>query len=369
MLTIITTLKTFRISREVFEFHFGAPLTNYHVMDLGASHGRVEELMAALEGRPYSASLLSDLGYVLLADPDNQGSFFDGKDTSFAVRCSDGDVVFDDYTKECMARHFLLIRGFIETHPNENSISINCPMVDVIDVVHSVIDIDTRILTPSVKYALQLLTPVTDLYYLLFDLSQTSNDFIVSILEKLTDEERYELLRSYRLTQRFNNNTEYLDLPQEGRGLKIGFALPRVLEVAVKRPIPGLTDDCPSFIFLSSYAFTLPDSLRKTLLFSSTFNDDSGVLVEEIYNQLIEYLITMAIAVCDWKECCTILYMLGVRHETVRDKVEGSPSAPYQVILRRGSLTMKWSLIESTVKDKPDFNVSLLADILGPFSA
>lgn len=344
MLTLVTTLKSFRVSRASVEERFNVRLNEAHVIYLSSRYAQVLELLAALKKEPYSSNVLSDLCFELLdndASANNDG-FFVGEDAVFTINCSDGPLDLVNYTKEALARHFLLIRGFIEDHPEAKSIDINCTVADVRAVIGVMMDADTEVLTPNLIYTLQLLTPATDLYYLFFNLSRTADTFIVDILSRITEEERKDLLLSYGLLSRFaGNEREYLPLPQEGEGLNVAFVFPRILERILHKDIPTLTTHCHSFVFLTSYAFDTGLAFKKGLLLQRVYDDDSGVLSNECHSRLVTSLVEIALLHCIGEERCTILKMLGVRHESIPH--DGPVAyAPYQVTLRRGSLSKRW---------------------------
>lgn len=363
MLTIVTDLKVFRIPLAAIEKRFSCKEPSGRFIYLPRGYATCIELLAAVNGEPFTKSRVDRF----LLNHFSYGCASDGwrEHFTFTIVCDDGE--YDTrLNKHTLARHSLLIRGFIEEYPEATSIRLPA-LVEDVRVALSCLTVIHEALNDGVVYAMQLLTPVTDLYYLLFPLQDMSPSFITSLLERVTAEERRDLLQVHRARRAIESGqigvwaTDTMpDVPEGGDCLAIGYTLPRVLAYVEDHSLPGLTEKHPSFIFLISLLRGGDPLKRKNFLLTSKFDDDSGVL-EDVFVQHITRSLIDTMSLCDWNECKIVLAMLGIKGEALGN-VGMETYAPYQLIcdkkiIRDNLETMRSSLME---KAPPSLNVEAL---------
>lgn len=343
MLTLITSLRVFRLPRYVVEKTFQCKVAHNKTFFL--DYGEAVELEAAVKKEPYTIHLieraLTNLGVEL---PVIEESY-----RSFTFICSDGGVTLS-CAKESLARHSLLVRGFIEDHPHENRMELlNHRMDSVERVLKTITGEDCFDLTEEDLYTLQTLTPPTDLYYFLFQLPQSIKPtMVLSILRAMTDDERHGVLRQHELTLNWaaerRHEGIYIDndvreLPDQGRGLAIAYAFSTVRAYLREVHVPELQDPYPSYSFYEMVNYMAYEHYEvggSHLLLTADFSDDCGILAKDGEEYLIEEILGHC-AVVKWSNFCIILAMIGIRDPLLKNE-HIDRLAPYQVIAKKGSI-------------------------------
>lgn len=343
MLTIITPLKCFRVSRSIVEGTFQCMTPESSTVS--GPYAEVIELLAALKREVYTPHIVE----MALTNIGIGKRTLKLKRVSFDIVCSNGTVTYH-YAKETLVRHSLLIKGFIEDHPDATSIDMrNHTTHSVNRVLKTILEEGRCCLTREDLYTLQTLTPPTDLYYLLFPLwnGEVEGDFIVSLLKGMTEDERQDVLRVHQLSHEIEWSKLYRgedvdadlrELPAAGRGLAIGYAFNVIREYLRERPIPELTDPFPSYTFYEIVDYGHYDERNsETLLLTADFSDDSGLLHDEGSETFLMEEILGHTAVVTWPQACILLAMLGIKDPLLKnEKVERY--APYQITAKKGSI-------------------------------
>lgn len=216
---------------------------------------------------------------------------------------------------------------------------------------------------------------MTDLYYLSFDLSPRSAEFILGILNGVTEDERVDILRSYTLQHRHaittpgSDNSNRLELPQRGRGLAIGLVFDSVREFILTENLPGITDTFPSFVFLNAAILCYGDDELcnvKDILLKNNFDDDSGLICHEDEARLILIYVTACVGIAEWEEICTIFAMLGIKHPLLKNE-HIDHYLPYQIQVPNGGLDRRsWEVMKQEIRDKVAIEESELEAIMEP---
>lgn len=330
----MTDLKTFHISRSLIEETFAVRLIENHVVHLPNSYASVVELIAATEGLSYTSSLVHEVLHEIVMT---------GKLTTiaptftftFTFNCRDGPLEVD-YGKETLARHFLLIANYIEEYPEATSIDLDHHSIDVSSILDVLFEHDNDELDDEVLYALQTLTPVTDLYYLLFDLSLRSIDSFLSLLNCIPEVEKRQVVRSYQLQYQEEllqeeSPPKRLELPSEGP-LAWSLALETVRNYIAYKYVPVLAKSYPSFYFYNMATRMASEELpilRQHLL-TSSFADDSGILHFDPDRQFLASFVLSCIEGASWAETGIILAMLGIKDPRLENE-KVNRVLPYQV--------------------------------------
>lgn len=322
MLSLITQFYTFHINRVSLARTFPDHILHERSRLMTYNYASCVELVAAVNGEPYSPLLLSE---------DLLGPIPAQEDDWFHFRCADG-VLPLQFRKETLARHFLLIRGYIEEHPNETGTDIPYNSDDVKYAVLIVLDEESLFsLTPAILSILQLLTPVTDLYYTMADMTLMEPSFVLGIVQGISQDERKEILRAHdaRCVIDADNRILSYTIPERGEGLAIAFALTGVTDYLYERDIPTLSVLYPSRVYING-----PEDGRPyldDLLTTSPFEDfGCGYLTS---THLIELVTMMFRAILRLKErgrVAKVLAILGMRHE-IFGNTEMECYGPYQV--------------------------------------
>lgn len=252
----------------------------------------------------------------------------------------------DKHTSLSLARVFHLIIG-----------GIKCPLTD------------------ENLYTLQTLTPPTDLYYFLFDLPTTLKpDFVISILRGVTEEERSQILRARSLLVALDSDPTVelgeVELPDQGRGLAITYAMPRVARYLRAVPVPEMIEKYPSYTFHEMVNYGCQrvfETQEKPFLLAHSFDDDSGVLVRKgdrnfLVGEMLRYVQTF-----NWHDCCILLGMLGVKHPLLGNE-SVTRMAPYQLILEEGSITpAQWCNMMTRFEEIAEVSLIELKRVMAPF--
>lgn len=367
MLTVITNLKSFRFSRRALEVKFGLTLVEWSLVSAMGDYARMLELEGALKDEPYTTMLVYEaLG--VLSDPVTVP-----REVGFTFNCSDRPIGVE-YNKKTLARHFLLIANFIEAYPDETSITVDHSSATIQQVLLTVLEDHPYELTDERLYALQMLTPVSDAYYLLFNLAPRPPSFVLSLLGSLSENERRDILRSYSLQRQYAlstgvGNMSRLELPGGGEGLSIGFAFLTVREYIITHSLPELTDPFPSYIFLNMLIRRYNDEVElpvREFLLKSTFDDDSGFLHSEEDLRLVLGGVALCITHSDWDGICHILTMLGIKHPLLKNE-HLHLYLPYQIEASKGPWIgcSEWEVLKNSARGKIDEEA--FSTIMGPY--
>lgn len=349
MLTISSPFKIHRLPRIPVEKLCGKNPSS-------TSIGFVTELEAALRGEIHTECLLN---------------IHSVKD-EFSFVCADRTISFP-YKKETLARHSLLIRGFIEDYPEANEIDLSkYHSTDVILTLRGIFGLARVTLTPIIISILQLLTPPNDLYYFLFDLpSALDPSFIMSILRGITEEERYDLIERYQLYER-RTIEDGIDMPDrtppnQGRDLAIAFYIDTVRSYLRSVRVPEIHDKWPSFTFYEMVNYSTYEAFEeegKYLLLTATFDDDSGILVRRDDRSFLIEEIFGYFKVLEWEDCCTILGMLGLRHPSLGNE-NVTKMAPYQIELEEEILDeLYWLHIRQRLEKIAKVPMALIDELM-----
>ena len=299
MNSLVTQLRTIRVSTLQAKEIIGL---EYESRVRIEAYGYAVEVEAALRGEPYTREVI-------------HGRVHRNVDT-FVITCSDRKVVLR-YDKHTLARHSLLIKGFIEDFPEATDMPLTSVDSASVEAIFSTIMTrQMELLTPKVLEGLRYLTPPSDLYYLLFSLPETLDpSFIISIVHGMSDEERSQVVKSYRAKCEYSDC--FSELPDSGQGLGIAFAFQSVTDYLRGVVAPEFYNTYPSRVFLillNDYRDDAKRPILRRFLLESVFNDDGGLFDHRpscvaLLNHMVALMKEM-----EWKDCVTVLTMIGLRH-------------------------------------------------------
>jgi hypothetical protein len=356
MLSILTKFGVVRVSRSK-----ATEIMGKTVPVMCMSCAKAIELEAATNGEPYTRYLFAGKSEV---------------EDRFDFICSDGRVTLL-YNKHTIARHSLLVRNFIEDYPSATEMRLdNHTSLSLTRIFHLIIGGIKCSLTDENLYTLQTLTPPTDLYYFFFDLPTTLKpDFVVSILRGITEEERSQILRARSLLATLDSDliapeSDEVELPDQGRGLAIGYAIRNVARYLREVAVPEMVDKYPSYTFHEMVNYDLRETFEtpeKPFLLTHNFDDDSGVLVRKgdrsfLIDEILEYIQSF-----NWAQCCVLLGMLGVKHPLLGNE-SVTRMAPYQLVLEKGSISYsQWCSMMKRFEEIAEVSMIELKRVMQPF--
>ena len=335
---------------------------------LPTTYGYATEVEAALRGEPYTASLI-------------YGSKTNAEDR-FTFICSDRRLKLN-YNKHTLARHSLLVKGFIEDFPEATEIELrNHSAQSVLQVFMSILRNSRSTLTPDVLDALRCLTPPTDLYYFLFYLPQTIEPhFVVSLLNGMTEEERLQVMDSNRLMSEYE--CDYGEVPNGGRGVAIGFAIPAVNDYLGMVDIPEMRNLYPSYCFMlrvgalgdiTDLLDEQPPSEKlmaaRSFLLNTTFDDNSGVLSltdtkQEVRDGFVDRILFLMKGMT-WTDTVKVMTMLGIRGSVFDNKEERL--GPFQLTLEGYKMRYDvWDCVMAHFGTFEDADERAIFDALEPY--
>lgn len=367
MLSLVTNFKTFRVSRRAIEDHFHVKLTDERIAHFPWKYAGVVELVAAINGEPYTPYLVQDI---------LEGLIISGRWNptvpTFTFLCSDG-LLPVGYSKHTLARHFLLIRGFIEDHPDEHSITVPHSSTDISNIIDTVLGELCEDLTDSTLYALQTLTPVTDMYYLLFGLEPQPPSFVMSVLRGMTEEEKKDMRRSYGLQHRDelideHNEEKRLELPEGELGYCLAFE--KIRDYMARCSLRDLVDLYPSFHFYDAARRTRHNALSplRTHLLTADFTDESGILHDKRDRENLYHYVLYCVDGASRSEVCRILAMLGITAPELENE-DLDPMLPYQLSKPSGRWIRKdsWDSLKTRLESQLAVPLHLFEEIIEPY--
>lgn len=363
MLTILAEFKTFFVSKQTIAEKFDRTVKDEVVCLLYHS---ALEFVAALNGEIYDRSVVEQV-LESLGGPCTLHSTFE-RQPRLTFVCTDGDYE-SDYDSAMLSRHFLFIRGWLEEYPNETRLPFTHDVLTTMTALDVVLE-QTRNgqgsscqLTDEVLYAMQTLTPVTDMYYLLSDLSPRPPSDVEQFIRGVSETERKEVLLTHERTMHIqrirwgegsNHPRCLLTLPERGEGLALAFAFPSVLKYMARQGLPAVEQAYPSTAFLNRVLFSLNEGDEARVMQGLATTDFSdyhvsgpldGTLRHAIVKYVLEHLSIVSLAQCE-----KILALFGIRHSKLKNmEVEGC--APYQITIRESSIirTTSYSLRRALV--------------------
>jgi hypothetical protein len=160
------------------------------------------EMAAFLRGEKVTLSVIDDLAISLEATcvlPENR----EGR--RIEIECSDGTSIYD-LDLETLSRHFTLFRDFFNDYPNADSISIPTIRVRDLKTVLCVLFEQTVVtLTEQILYTINVLNPIHNAFFLLFSLIGTKREVVTSLMNRVTDEEKQNIIDSHILRTYHNS--------------------------------------------------------------------------------------------------------------------------------------------------------------------
>lgn len=340
MLCIVTPLNVFRVKRSVIETFLSAP---YKTTYVAMPHGVAVELVAHLRGEPISWWLIQRAAGCLGIDAsavwkEKNPESPQGADEKTSVTWR-GVPYTLAYAKETLARHFILFRDFFEEYPNEPLPVPHDPAMIGSAIYHSLADpfVEDADLLPILP-TLQMLNPVSDAYYLMYNLQGVDVSFVRDCVGCLTQADKDGLMRVYRSgLAKLESAYDFLPLPTG----------PYAILATLKAGVAYLADEGsvlveeqPSWLFCaltrdSTQDFSpLPMEGALTSLIEKGFNDNTEYINGELQVMVVRTLLRY-LAESDRDNAATdaVMSMLGLK--------EGDVSSPYQ-------LSIDFSKAEST---------------------
>lgn len=238
MLLVITSIQAFRLNPRRIELTYHNP--NLHkVSQMSYTTGM--EVAAYRRGEPATERSVSmglrKLGLPVIPTVEDTAST--------PITCTDGTYTLP-YLPETLARTFTYFADFFSEYPGEPvPLPFSTSRVDELFPSTS-----TVLFLQHCMYDLQILNPVTYRYYLAFDLEGSSPDTIISILDKLSEDDRIELQRLHQAKMSIESNQ--LPLPRGGEGHAILAATTRGKAYLATLEGSTLLPHCPSWLFYNA---------------------------------------------------------------------------------------------------------------------
>ena len=359
MLTLVTHIGIVRIP--LLQLRRAIPILPERV-STSPSYGSVIELKAAAKGEAYSSY-------------PTEGIHPQAIEESFSFACSNGKVTLP-YRKETLARHSLLIKGFIEDFPEAteieatrlNALSVSGYFATIFN------DPGPVELSPEMIETIQILTPPTDLYYFLFYLpTDLDQSFLLSLLAGITDDERSDILVAHHAVEREAENEEGYEMsiavPDQGRGIAIAFAIPSVAEYLRRVRVPEIHGPYPSFTFYTMVNYGCYEAFEKEgsyFLLETTFDDNDVLFLRSNKDFAITEMLGH-LKVLDWDQCCVVLAMLGVRHPALGNE-DVDRMAPYQLVLEENIVeAYVWNGIRHRLCEIAKVPMELIDGLMEPY--
>lgn len=322
MLTLVTELRVFRVPRAALVSYVGLRITTAPLVYM--KHVFVVELLAALKGEDVSFLLMRGAVSLLCGMSPEDSTLVAGP-LPFVRR--EGFVLETTMIPLCkytLARHFSLIKDFIEEYPEASEVALP-GRTKIHQTIFSLFNLNgTKVsLDAEVLYLLQTLNPITELYYLLYDIGEQHPAVIEGICSRITEDERSDL-RELHAT-RVLHTPYVLPLPDEGAGNAILAALSMGRLFLCHHGLTMLPTH-PSFLFLNACTYRAVGwATLATSLIDIGFDDVTPyyAAVDEVVRALVAVL-----PLCSDEQVCRVLSMLGVGGLS-----SVSFYAPYQTII------------------------------------
>jgi hypothetical protein len=203
MFTVITSLGTYGIDYDEL-----SKCVTLHDTQCELKYYHYVELHALVRGEKVTPSMVTF--------PLNAGIIRESTEPSgryITLQCKDGDTR-SDCTLETLSRHFQLFADFFNDYPNEDVISIPSITIDQFDLILRALSEMEVTLTEELLYALNVLNPLNNAFFLLFDLTHLPAQIVSALLAKLTQEERATLMSSHKMSEaQLDESQKGLELP------------------------------------------------------------------------------------------------------------------------------------------------------------
>lgn len=244
MLTLVTELRTFRVSRHALTSYLGAEVDKspyIHMKYMFAS-----EVVAALEGERVSSLLLKGAISILCNLHETA--------VDVALRLPNIDITGFllgstriPLCSSTLARHFSLVRDYLTEFPDARTLDMP-GRTKIHETLCNLFTLNNAVRIPldaEVLYSLQTLNPCSELYYFLYDLSPQHPLVVEGICSRITDLERRRLREVHRFSPC------HLPLPEEGDGNAVLCATP-MGRLYLCREGLALLPLQPSYLFLNA---------------------------------------------------------------------------------------------------------------------
>lgn len=343
MLTLLTEFRAFRVSRSSLVATLGRPVTTKRIVKM--NYAAVVELLALLNGEQVSFVLMVKAILVLCEVWIGEAealvhSLPNVTEERFSFTGQEG-VTTIEVSKSTLARHFTLVRDYIEEYPDATSISIpDC--THILATISGILELNVilsalRWAEEASVYTLQILNPVSELYYFFLPLSLYSTQKLIDLCNSVTDDERRWVLEAHRTLRASPSAPELLDyIPEGGAGPCILAAFNNGRTYLCEKG-SALLPHHPSYLFMNAYLHDRcgSDELMDTLL-DGTFDDETCYLSDEDVLHVVQAL-TYSIVDASEEKIGKILAMMGVRHPSFGN-IELQVSAPFQIEILPHSL-------------------------------
>lgn len=327
MLSIVTPLRVLRVNKKVLEHLIGITLDKtYYEMN----HCSAVELVAELNGEDTSFSVLCTaierlgdgiLETWLATRHEEYCKRHETYKNSLVQFELEGQVYPTIYQKATVVRHFHLFRDFFAEYPTS---PVPCKSRGLVETLGTFLtyNLEHAILKEHLE-SLQVLNPVSDAYYLQYDLLDIEASFVDSCVRNLTEEEKNSIMRAREVRPSL--------LPLPSGPYQVLAALPfganyliteSGMELLEKEPCPPR-----SWLFCILMMYRSPERTRlATRLVREGFNDTETHPDDEVRKRVVSSLLNYLRQKKEDDGTITpVLSMLGL--------VEGEIYAPYQVTI------------------------------------